>query len=327
MAVRKTESRLPTNFEASDLGEAVVATDGRCALVSFITTPLVVGRDNVYVVFVTDATLASAAQSFEWTVIENAGTPVVQNTDAGEFSFTPTTAGSLVVTVRILGAGTAELATLSLAQESGVLNFELETFVAEFKNQPGPGMSNPDVAREVINDHNPYYQDVQLKTPETGDAFRRFVFSMVFDASLRRSAVERKLHLQEIAGSLNGEGGDFATLATKGAGVCGIRLPLLAMILPDMLDFTELPEANDQRVLADEELRQTLAALDEEKLLDLFGIVRFPKSNISLCARILEALRDRYFAGTNFNDVLTGLNGVRAQRIIQHFTQGPLLRT
>ena len=327
MAVRKTESRLPATFQATDLGEAVVAADGRCALVSFITTPLVVGRENVYVAFVTDAALASSAQSFEWTVIENGGAPVVQTTEVGEFSFTPTVNGSLNLAVRILGAGNAELATLSLVQESSALNFELEAFIAEFKNQPGPGMSNPDVARELINDHNTYYQDVQLQTPETGDAFRRFVFSMVFDAALKRTAAERKRHLQELAASLNGEGGDLASLAGKGAGVSGIRLSLLAMILPGMLDFTELPEANDQRALADEELRQALVALDEEKLLDLFGIVRFPKSNITLCARILESLRDRYFAGTSFEDVLTGLSGVRAQRIIQHFTQGPLLRS
>ena len=49
----------------------------------------------------------------------------------------------------------------------------------------------------------------------------------------------------------------------------GLRLPLLAMTLPSMLDFTELPEAEDQRVLADEQLRQTLAALDEDKRIDL----------------------------------------------------------
>ena len=327
MAVRKTESRLPATFQASDLGEAVVAADARCALVSFITTPLVVGHENVYVVYVTDAALASSTQSFEWSIVENGSVPAVQNTDAGEFPHVPTGPGSLTLEVRILGAGNAELATLSLTQQIVALNFELETLIAEFKNQPGPGISNPDVARELINDHNPYYQDVKLQAPEAGDAFRRFVFSMVFDAALKRPASERKQHLQELAASLNGEGSDFATLAGKGAGVSGIRLPLLAMVLPGMLTFTELPEANDQHALADEELRQALAALDEEKLLDLFSMVRFPKSNITLCGRILEALRDRYFAGTSFNDVITGLNGVRAQRIIQHFTQGPLLRT
>jgi hypothetical protein len=33
--VRKTENRLPPNFQAADFGETVVAPDGRCALVSF----------------------------------------------------------------------------------------------------------------------------------------------------------------------------------------------------------------------------------------------------------------------------------------------------
>ena len=305
----------------------MVATDSRCALVSFITTPLVVGRENIYVVYVTDAGLASSTQTFEWSIIENGSAPAVQSTNAGEFAHVPAAPGSLTLQVRLLGAGNAELATLSLTQDIVALNVELETLIGEFKNQPGPGISHPDVARELINDHNPYYQDVKLQTPESGDAFRRFVFSLVFDAALKRSASERRQHLQELAASLNGEGSDFATVAGKGAGVSGIRLPLLAMVLPGMLNFTELPEANDQRVLADEELRQALAALDEEKLLDLFSLVRFPKSNITLCGRILEALRDRYFAGTSFNDVITGLNGVRAQRIIQHFTHGPLLRT
>ncbi|MCM3870979.1 MAG: hypothetical protein ND895_09845 [Pyrinomonadaceae bacterium] len=317
---------MPANFKASDLGEAVVAADGGCALVSSIATPLVVGRENVYVVYVTDASLASSTQSFEWSLIENGGVPVLQNTDAGEFAHVPASLGSLILRVRILGAGNAELAALSLTQETVALNLELETLIAEITEQPGPGISNPDVARELINDHNPYYQDVKLQASEAGDAFRRFVFSTMFDAALKRTASERKRHLAELAASLNGEGSDFATLAGKGAGVSGIRLPLLAMVL-GMLTFTELPEANDQRVLADEELRQALAALDEEKLLDLFSMIRFPKSNISLCGRILEALRDRYFAGTSFNDLVTGLNGVRAQRIIQHFTQGPLLRT
>jgi hypothetical protein len=54
--------------------------------------------------------------------------------------------------------------------------------------KPGPGISNPDVARELINDHNPDYPDGKLQTPESGDAFRRFVFSMVFDAALKRPA-------------------------------------------------------------------------------------------------------------------------------------------
>jgi hypothetical protein len=327
MTVRKTETRLPTNLQASDLGEAIVAADGRAALVSFVTTPLVVGRENIYVVFVTDATLAGTAESFEWSFTEGDNTPQVQTTDHGEIAYTPSAEVTLGVTLRILDGSGSEQAKLSLSQEVVAINAELEGLIAEAQNQPGPGVANPEVARELINDHNPYYQNVVMQAPESGDAFQQFLFSVVFDGALQRTSADRKQHLADLADSLNNGGGDFSTLAAKRSGVAGLQLPLLAMTLPAMLDFTELPEPADQRALAAEQLRQSLAALDEEKRLDLFNLVRFPKSNIAQCARILEALRDRYFPGTNFNDVLTGMSGVRAQFIMAQFTDGPITRT
>lgn len=327
MTVRKTEKRIPANFQAADLGEASIASDGRWALISFVTTPLVVSRENVYVAFVTDQTLSASAASFEWSVTENGGTPQVQTTDQGEFSYTPAAAGTVGLAVRILDDSKAEQAKLSLDQEVVAVNAELESLIADAQNQPGPGVSNPEVARELINDHNPYYQNVTLQTPESGDAFQQFLFGVVFDGALQRTAADRKQHLANLAESLNDGGADFASLAARGSGVTGLRLPLLAMTLPSMLDFTELPEAEDQRVLADEQLRQTLAALDEDKRIDLFNLARFPKSNIAQCARILEVLRDRYFPGTNFNDVLTGMSGVRAQFILRQFVEGPVIRS
>ena len=327
MTVRKTENRIPASFEPADLGEATVAADGRSALISFVTTPLVAGRENVYVVFVTDAELAAAAESFEWSFAENGGAPQVQTTERGEVAYTPAANGSVVITVRILDGNNTETAKLSLNQEIVAVNAELEALVSDAQNQPGPGVANPDVARELINDHNPYYQNATPQTPEAGDAFQQFLFGVVFDGALQRTAADRKQHLADLAESLNDGGADFATLVAKGAGVTGLRLPLLAMTLPLMLDFTELPEANDQRALADEQLRESLAALDEEKRIDLFNLARFPKSNIAQCARILEALRDRYFPGTNFNDVLTGMSGTRARWIVRHYREGPLLRS
>ena len=62
--MRKTETRLPAGLQPADLGEAVASADGHCCLVSFITAPLAVNRENIYVVFVTDAGLAASVQSF-----------------------------------------------------------------------------------------------------------------------------------------------------------------------------------------------------------------------------------------------------------------------
>jgi hypothetical protein len=334
MPVRRTENRLPANFQAADLGQAVTAEDGRCCLLSFATAPIVVNRENVYVVFVTDAVLAGAAQTFEWTFTESGASPDVKTTSFGEVAYVPQSTGYLGVVMRILDSANAEQVSLTLEQEVTIPNPFLEAIISNTNDEPGPGVGNPDVARELVNDHGVYSNAVSLQTPEAGDGFQRFVSSIVYDGALERTATQRKQHIEKIAGSLNSQINDFATLASQGLGVGGIRLALLAMIIPQgtgtspaLLDWTELPELPSKRSFADVQLRQKLGALDEDARIDLFNLARFPKSNINRCAKILEMLRDRYFAGTNFNDVLTGMNGTRARRIVQHYRDGPLLRT
>ena len=331
MPVRKTESRLPANFQAGDLGQAAVASDGRCALVSFITSPLALNHENTYVVFITDEALAAAADSFEWSFSKNGHAPNLQTTQFGEISYLPQETGSLDVTIRILDASSSEQASLSLTQDVVIPNPKLESLIARANNEPGPGVANPDVARELVNNYSPYYQGVTHQTPEPGDGHLRFVFRMVFDGALQRTPAQRKQQIEELARSLNNGGTDFVALAAQGVGVSAVRLALLAMTFqkePDnptpALNWTELPEPSSQRVLADEQLREALAGLDETVRIDIFNLARFPKSNIVRCAHILEGLRDRYFSGANFEDVLTGLSGTQAERISQHYRQGPL---
>ena len=67
-----------------------------------------------------------------------------------------------------------------------------------------------------------------------------------------------------------------------------------------------------------------LAALSDTDKIDIFNISRFPKTNITQCASIVETLRDKYFSGASFDDVLTGLSGTRAQWITMHYSKGPL---
>jgi hypothetical protein len=334
MGVRKTESRIPANFKPDDLGQAVVAADGRCALVSFITSPLVIDRENTYVLFVTDPGLAVTAQSFEWTFTENKGLPNQQTTQHGEITYQPQEIGVLNVTVRIFSSTNIEQSNLAISQEIVFPNIELEALIAEASNEPGPGASNPDVLRELINEYSDYYQSIVLQTPEEGDGFRRFLFSMILDGTLTRTPAKRREHLDQLCESLNNQFSDFTILATEGVGICGIRLTLLAMILPidsgnpaSIFTWMELPEASVKRVFAEEQLRQKLAMLDENMRIDLLNIARFPKSNITECGRIIEALRNRYFNGTTFNDVLTGLSGIRANWITRHYLEGPLLRS
>jgi hypothetical protein len=331
MPARKTESRIPTNLQASDLGQAVVASDGRCALVSFVTSPIVVNRDNVYVLLVTDPALATAAAAFEWAFAGDGGTPIVQTTLHGEAIYRPPSTGTLTLTVRIFGGGGAEQARLAITQDVVDTNAALEALIEGARNEQGPTVANPDVARELVNEHNPYYQSVTLSTPEAGDSFARFLFTMVHDGALEHTSAERRRHIERLAAALNSGEGDFATLAAEGIGVCSIRPALLAMTTPKAaggsapaLEWTELPEPAAPHASAEADLRRAIAALDVDTRIDLLNRARFPKSNIAQCGRILETLRDRYFSGVPFNDVLTGMSGTRAHWIIRHYREGPL---
>ncbi len=327
MPLRKTESRIPAGFQPADLGEAVASADGHCCLVSFITAPLAAGRENVYVAFITDAGLAATVQSFEWAFTMDEGSPDVTVTDFGQTTFTPPARGNLTVKVRLLDATSAEQASLSLTQEVGPLNEELEALIAQAVNNPGAGMGNPDVLRELVNDHNPYYMNVPLQTPEAGDGFSQYLFSTVIDGALETKQDKRNDLLDEVAASINNAEADFVSAIAPGLGVAKVRMLLVTMLLaPANLPFTELPDGNAENAAADEQLRQQIAAMSEEDKIDLFNRVRFPKLNIMLCGKLLEALRDKFFNGVSFDDVLQKMSGTMADWISLNYNKGPLHR-
>jgi hypothetical protein len=91
-----------------------------------------------------------------------------------------------------------------------------------------------------------------------------------------------------------------------------------------LIPWTEVPEPSEQRGVAENKLRDALAAADPLKLIDLFNLVRFPKTNITMCAKIIEKLRNQYFPGVNFSDIVSGMSGTRSHWIARHYYEGPL---
>ena len=308
MAVRKTESRLPDGFEASDLGESAVAADGRSALISYVTTPLTQRRDNTYVVFVVDAALAASVETYEWTFTECGEAPRTFTTGRGIAGYTPSLPGPFSVAVRLLDSATSVLGTLALDQYVVRPRAEIEEEIADAVNAPGPGAGNPDVLRELVSEHSLYYLASEPQSPEVGDAFKRLTYSFVWDGAQRREASERTQHVERLADSINSGSEDLAQLVAQGVGVSDLRLGLLAMAHPagaPLLPWTELPDSA-ARAIADEKICAAIAGLPEATRIDLFNATRFPKSNIRACALTLEALRDRYFPATSFEACTDG---------------------
>jgi hypothetical protein len=329
MPVRKTESRLPSGLQPSDLGEAILSVDGRISLVSFCTSPLAASQENNYILFVTDSGLAANVQSYLWTVTEDGAIPFGITTTIGELSYQPNNVGNLVVDVQLLDGSNNKLASLSLIQEVGGLNPTIEDDIAAAAGQAGPGAGNPDILRELVNEYYIYYQSVHLKTPEGDDSFKRFTCGMLFDGLLKYPTAKRKDINNEIASVLTDNPAAFSIAAGNAVGPAALRLALLAMNYPPgspLLPWTELPDGGSANALADELLRQKLDAFAEDDKIDLVNIARFPKTNIKFCAAIIENLRDKYFAGASFKDVLTGMNGTREHWISKHYNTGPIAK-
>jgi len=325
MAIRKTESRIPASLQVADLGQAISSITESCSLVSCATSPLVRNRTYQYVVFVTDNTLGNSVNSFSWTITPQSGIVLTFDTPDGEFFYLADKHGPLQVNVRLLNSSNNEIATLTLQQEVIDPSEILEDLIDEAIDEPGAGMANPEALRELINEHNVYYQNVRPENPEPETGFKQLVFNMAFEGVIKRKPSERKRHLEQLASAINEGTTDFVTLGTQGAGVCAIRMLLLAMT-KGMIPWITLPQDPNQRASAAAELHRSLATLPEENRIDLFNIARFPKSNIIWCGRILENLRNRYFNSTSFDDVISGLSGTRAQWIIAQYRQGPVTR-
>src|SRR5207247_7761598 len=109
MATRKSEHRLPPGFTASDLGQA--QADTAAALISFHSSPVVVGRQQTYVMFVLETGLQGTVESFHWEIRED-----TFDTDEGGLEFAPAEEGHVQVSVRRRDAGDAELKAVTLPQ-------------------------------------------------------------------------------------------------------------------------------------------------------------------------------------------------------------------
>src|SRR5712691_10879957 len=122
MPTRTTERRIPAGYAATDLG--ATAGDAAAALVAYHSASLVVGRLQTCVAFVLDAPMQPNVARFRW----QAGAAADTTTD-GVFEFTPAAAGDLDIKVDLLDGGANVLKSLTLTQQVGALNAELETMM------------------------------------------------------------------------------------------------------------------------------------------------------------------------------------------------------
>lgn len=322
MPVSKAEQRIPSGFVVADLGQVVAASGNRAYLISYYASPVARGHKQSYVALVTDGGLQSSVDSYQWQVLSED----VSTTD-GVWEYTPEVVGSFTLNLTLKDGGGATLETLSLEQRVISPNEDLENLVAQ-SNTTHPVAGDPVASREVIND---YLAHIHAVAPvSSAELLNRLLFGISYVESQANDQEARDTLISSLRTAL--EGGDsqaqsFFDQAAPGAGICGLRPELLAMSLEHggspIITWTDLPSEVDEREPALVPIRESLAGLAEDRRIDLFNVLRFPRASLKACKLVFDALRTRYFSGHSLDSITGSRPEILA--LIDQYNTGPYL--
>ena len=301
MAIRVTERRLPTS-DPHDLGQAAEG-DG-LALVGFLPPPIAVGTRADYVLFG-----EAEAERYEWSWRDASGRRVApdRTTRVGVAAWVPERPGEVRVRVEAR-AGSRLVAGVSMRQEVRAPRNELE--------------GEPEPLREVVEDLGTYVGEAAAATGLRGvpaslvaataafESFRRprddSARAMALEDADRRGRLTallgaryagrhadefiRTRELELVAGALDelARGRAPSSLLDNSIGVCQVRPSTLAMTM-GLLPWREsVATAVDGEVL-----RRYLSEVPLDRKVDLFNLLRFPRTNVRACAMHLASLKNR----------------------------------
>ena len=310
MTVRPTESRKPPGVAWEDLGPT--DQDGNFALVSYLTSPIVIGSVANYVIFGLNN---AEADRYLWHVSSASGEVASGQADIGIFEFIPDRLGEITVIVQVEYGGNV-VASLTLNQSVIPENALFADLIESIDRTGSLGQhilagigGDPPTTWELVNDLRNYvfrsanltgggipaqllaavvYKEA-LWRPKTGSLPMR-VASRLADFVGSSDIPVRGMELSGAIRELNA--GQLEDFRENSLGVCQIKMATAAMIL-GLTPQLELPSENDDRPPVAAEIQLNFDDLAHEIKIDIFNLLRFPQSNIWLCGRLLAYLKSR----------------------------------
>lgn len=325
MTVRKTESRIPLGFNAFELGESVQVDN--FALVCYLRSPVPVDSKLDYVLFVTAVPEADRDNwTYSWKTVRVSTGEVIKEqkvTHRGVFDVTPNFLGEIATSVEIMHNGTAVATSRPLLLRQEVVSLEptLEVLF-ESKNLlnhlgvdkcVGTLGGTREASRELINGFRQYvFEAIGPAAPRPAlDVPLQLLAATVYMSILetpKEGLFERDHDIEAAAAELNDEWSvAFAAQIDNALGVSSIAPQTLAMVLErpgtgkPYTPWLEKPSTDVGRAEVNESIRRNLmddlqdipGQTAEEARIDLFNLLRFPKSNIRMCALVLRRLLER----------------------------------
>lgn len=309
MVVQATERRLPEGMAAEELGQAVGS--GPYVLVSYLDEFIPVGSFNEYVVFVLTQL---GADGYIWTIRDEYSGEVVheETTSTGELLFQPEQIGRIEIRVQVwIGYMTERLIQADLKMTQYVLPREgaLEAML----DRDGAARADIETSRELVNELRGYIDAAAALTGDFGIP-PRFLAAIAYKEALDRpkdptgwrllynlsemvnypSVRRRELFLAAQEINNPGLANLFSVQEDNSLGVCQMKPQTLAMLL-GKTPWIEATKGQTKK--ADKQIHKNWEALGEDDRIDLFNLLRFPKSNIRSCALMLAKLKNRDFQG------------------------------
>ncbi|UCD13771.1 MAG: hypothetical protein JSW60_09490, partial [Thermoplasmatales archaeon] len=309
MSVKKTESHIPTGFSPEDLGEVgnFQRGDGQdfppdCFLIAYFTSPVTIGVENKYVVFINEPLLNENIKAIKWefytkdsdgnkiilkTVDESCeGDEVIDTVETFHFEKKI----HLYIDVTLTGESPGHTRILSLEQTTKKSNQYLENFI----NSKGFffATAGDKEATKLIRNNLIEYVRYALESSDSDNTIPYnfllcvIYYSIVFKGiDLFNYLTERSIRIRLNRSSKE----DFARYSI---GLTNVEPRVYAMILEDYYDWEEFDE-DDINILKWSDLTDKFCEVDIYKLIDLYNLLRFPKSHILLCYKFLNKLKNR----------------------------------
>ncbi|MDD4755249.1 MAG: hypothetical protein PHG29_04125, partial [Prolixibacteraceae bacterium] len=183
MPFSKTESRIPFSFQPSDLGEVASDAANKLSVISYNSSPLALGREQTYVLIITDTPMQNSFHSVRWQV----GNRDIINQDT-VWNHTYNQTGPVTLNVTVLDSGGAALASVSLNQTVTPLSEALENLIV-LDDATHPVAGDPVTSREIINDFLPLIHNVQ--NVSTHEVEHKMLFGVCYTTVLSHPKADR----------------------------------------------------------------------------------------------------------------------------------------
>lgn len=284
MAIRETECRIPNGYSAEFLGEVGSTSNPDVLLISTLSSPLLVHSILEYVVF---ALSGQNVDQCQWTVIfkslsgDTFTIPISSEENILRFEL-PTSEDlfpndeltMVEVSAIVISDGTI-VASLKIEQEIT----EYHSVVDYLFNAENFSLHNTALVADIriTSELVCYERNLDSAAPETtGDVPASMVAAISYVALMADSFDDRKDQIEELRKLLNGEAGLFkglfADFMDTPIGICGITPTMARKALGWQEDGLTVDEEKEQKI-------------------DLFNLLRFPKSTLSICTMALSKIK------------------------------------